>query len=320
MIALKSKNKKEVRLKATRKERYKAFKDSIPLYIIMAIPLLFFIIIRYVPMYGLQIAFRDYKTVDGIFGSQWVGLENFVRFVTSYNFWEIMINTLSISLYQLLVSFPLTIIFALCIHSVANGRFKKVVQMVTYAPHFISVVVMCGIIIQVLDPRTGMINQLLGLLGFEPIDFMANADMFSSIYVWSEVWQRAGWGTIIYLSALSSIDSSLHEAAAIDGASKFKALIHIDLTGITPMIITMLIMDVGRILQLGFQKVLLLQTPLNIAASQVIQTYEYQVGLASPIPDFSYSTAISLFTSLINFTLLITVNKIARRAGDNGLW
>lgn len=298
----------------------KEFRESIPLYVIMAIPLLFFIIVKYIPMYGLQIAFRDYKVSRGIFGSEWVGLENMLRFVKSYNFWPIMKNTLTLSVYQLIVSFPLSIGFALALNSAKNGKFKKTVQLITYAPHFISVVVMCGIILQVLAPRTGMVNQLLVFLGFQEINFMAEASMFSSVYVWSGVWQSVGWGTIIYLSSLSSIDTELYEAAAIDGASKFQRVIHIDLKGILPMVVTMLIMDVGRLLQVGFQKVLLLQNSLNIAESQVIQTYAYEVGLASSIPNFSYSTAIGLFTSIINLILLLSVNRIARKVGNSGLW
>ncbi len=303
-----------------RKNNLKKFKQSIPLYVIMLIPLIFFIIFKYVPMYGLQIAFRDYTTTGGIWGSEWVGMDNIMRFVNSYNFEQIMFNTISISVYQLLVSFPLTICFALVLNSARTGKFKKAVQMITYAPHFISVVVMCGLILQVLQPRTGVVNIMLSGLGFEEINFMGEASMFSSIYVWSGIWQNVGWGTIIYLSALSSIDSELYEAAEIDGASKFQIVRHIDIMGILPMIITMLIMDVGRILQVGFQKVLLLQNGLNISSSEVIQTYAYKIGLASDIPDFSYSAAIGLFTSLINFTLLIIVNRIARKCSDNSLW
>lgn len=300
--------------------KMKQFKKSIPLYIIMIIPLLVFILIKYVPMYGLQIAFSDYRVQDGIVGSAWVGLENFKRFVTSYNFFPIMKNTLTLSLYQLLIGFPLPIILALAFNSITRQKFKKVVQLVTYAPHFISVVVMCGIVFQILAPRTGIVNQLLSALGLSEINFMGSASLFSSIFVWSGIWQHAGWGTIIYLSALSGIDSQLHEADAIDGASLFKRVINIDLMGILPIIVTMLLMEVGQILCLGFQKVLLLQTPLNIAQSEIIDTYVYKIGLAAQVPDFSYATAIGLFTGIINLVLLLTVNRIAKGLGENSLW
>lgn len=298
----------------------KQFKDCIPLYIIMTIPLLFFIIIRYIPMYGLQIAFRDYRAVDGIWGSTWVGMENLVRFVTSYNFWTIIRNTLTLSVYQLLVSFPLSVGFALVLNSARTGKFKKAVQLITYAPYFISVVVLCGMTLQFLALRTGIFNILLSAIGMDQINFMGEASMFSSVYVWSGVWQGVGWGTIVYLSALSSIESDLYEAAALDGANKFQIVRHIDFVGILPMVITMLIMDVGRLMQVGFQKVLLLQNDMNIANSEVIQTYTYKIGLAAQVPDFSYSAAIGLFTSIINFILLVSVNRIAKKIGDNGLW
>ncbi|WP_029488314.1 ABC transporter permease [Candidatus Epulonipiscium viviparus] len=319
-LSLKSKASKKCNKQKYNKHWKKQFKESIPLYMIMAVPLLFFIVIRYVPMYGLQIAFKDYRAIDGIWGSAWTGMENIMRFVSSYNFWDIIKNTITLSLYQLIVAFPLAICFALVLNSARNGKFKKMVQLITYAPHFISVVVMCGIILQLLAPRTGLINIGIEALGFEQKDFIGMPEMFSSIYVWSGVWQNVGWGTIIYLSALSSIDTELYEAAAIDGASKFNIVRHIDLMGILPMIITMLIMDVGRLLQVGFQKILLLQNGMNISNSEVIQTYAYKIGLAAQIPNFSYSAAIGLFTSVINFILLVTVNKIAKKVGNSSLW
>ncbi len=307
-----------------RKTRFKAnlkmFKKSIPLYIIMLIPLTVFFITRYAPMDGLQIAFKDYRAVDGIDGSPWVGFKHFLRFIDSYNFWQIMWNTISLSFYQLLVGFPFPIILALSLNTIKNGRFKKSIQLITYAPHFISVVVMCGLILQMLSPRTGIINNIIVMLGGPEINFMGEPDLFSSIYVWSGIWQSTGWGTIIYLASLSSVDSQMHEAAIIDGASLFQRVINIDLMTILPMVITMLIVNVGSMLQVGFQKVLLLQTPLNLSASEVIQTYVYKIGLASPVPDFSYSTAIGLFTGIINFILIVTVNKIARKLGDTSLW
>ncbi len=275
---------------------------------------------RYAPMGGLQIAFRDFRAIDGITGSEWVGFKHFLRFIDSYNFWQIMWNTISLSFYQLLVGFPFPIILALSLNTIKDGKFKKTVQLITYAPHFISVVVMCGLILQLLSPRTGIINQLIVLLGGPEINFMGRADLFADVYVWSGIWQSTGWGTIIYLASLSSVDSQMHEAAIIDGASLFQRVINIDFMTILPMIVTMLIVNVGSMLQVGFQKVLLLQTPLNLASSEVIQTYVYKIGLASPVPDFSYSTAIGLFTAIINFVLIVIVNKIARSVGETSLW
>lgn len=295
-------------------------KRCIPMYVMMSVPLLFFIVVRYVPMYGLQIAFRDYRALDGIWGSEWVGMKEIIRFVTSYNFWNIIRNTLAINLYELVVAFPIPIILALSLNSIKNGHFKKSVQMISYAPHFISVVVMSGLILQVLSPRTGIINQFLSVLGIAEVNFIGEPQWFSTIFVFSGIWQNAGWGTIIYLASLSSVDHQLHEAAIIDGATKFQRVWNIDFMTILPMVITMLIMNVGRMLQVGFQKVLLLQNPLNISSSQVIQTYVYEVGLASSIADFSYATAIGLFTSVINLLLLVIVNKIAKKLSDTSLW
>lgn len=307
--------------RAFKKEHIKKeLKRCLPLYSMMAVPLLFFIVVRYFPMYGLQIAFRDYSALDGIWGSEWVGMKEITRFVTSYNFWNIIRNTLAISFYELLVAFPIPILLALSLNSIKNGPFKKTVQMVSYAPHFISVVVMCGLILQVLSPRTGVINQIISFFGGEQVNFIGEPQWFSTIFVFSGIWQNAGWGTIIYLASLSSVDYQLHEAAIIDGATKAQRVWNIDFMTILPMVITMLIMNVGRMLQVGFQKVLLLQNPLNISSSQVIQTYVYEVGLASTIADFSYATAIGLFTSVINLILLSMVNKIARRLSDTSLW
>ncbi len=298
----------------------KGIKRSYQLYIVMAIPILFFVVVKYLPMYGLQIAFKDYRPVDGIWGSEWVGFENLIRFVSYPNFWRIISNTLIINLYQLVIATPVSVFLALCFNTIKEGRFKKSVQMISYAPHFISVVVMCSIIIQVLSPRGGIVNTILGLIGIDPINFMGEPGMFSSIYVWSGVWQNAGWGTIIFLASLSAVDQQLHEAAITDGASKFQRVINIDLMSILPMVVTMIIMRTGQMLNLGFQKVYLLQNPLNLAASSVIQTYEYEVGIASNMPDFSYAASIGMFTSVINFILILIVNKISRKVNDTSLW
>ena len=298
----------------------KDFLKNYQLYLMLILPLAYFFIFKYIPMYGAQIAFRKFYANMGIWGSPWVGLKYFRKFFDSYMFERVLVNTLSLSFYQLIVAFPFPIILALALNNMRNQRYKKTVQLVTYAPHFISVVVMSGIIIQFLDLRTGIFNQIITALGGEAINFMGISELFSTIYVSSHIWQNTGWGTIIYLAALSSIDPQMHEAAVIDGASRLQRIWRIDIPMIMPQIIILLILNTGRIMQVGFQKVLLLQNPLNMKSSEVIQTYVYKVGLASSISDFSYATAIGLFTALINVALIVAVNGMARRMSKTSLW
>ncbi|MGH2533237.1 MAG: ABC transporter permease [Thermomicrobiales bacterium] len=271
-------------------------------------------------MYGIQIAFRNFNAVDGVTGSPWVGLANFERFFNSYNFWQILENTAVLNAYSLVAGFPVPILLALALNSVTRAWFSRTVQIVGYAPQFISVVVMVGIILILLDPRVGMINQVLGVAGLGPIDFLGNAGYFRHIYVWSGVWQTAGFSCIIYLAALTSIDPTLHEAAVIDGASRLQRIRDIDLPGILPTAIVLLILAMSEILSVGFEKVLLLQNGINIPVSEVIDTYVYRVGLASPLPQFSYAAAIGVFQSVVALILIVTVNQIARRVEDASLW
>nr|WP_284644876.1 ABC transporter permease subunit [Paenibacillus chinjuensis] len=290
------------------------------LYVLIALPVIYIFLFKYIPMYGAQIAFKNYVVTKGIWGSDWVGFRHFIRFFHSYEFWRLMQNTLVLSFYSLLAGFPFPIILALSLNYVKNRLFKKSVQMITYAPHFISVVVMVGIILELLDPRNGIVNMLLKALGFEAINFMGVPEYFKSIYVWSGIWQSVGFSCIIYLAALSSIDPALHESAVVDGASKLRRMWHIDLPGIMPIAIIMLIMNTGHVLDVGFEKVLLMQNPLNLRTSEVIDTYVYKVGLASQAMNYSYSSAIGLFKSVINLILLILVNKIAQKTKQNSLW
>lgn len=290
------------------------------LYLLMLAPFIYLVIFKYWPMYGALISFQDFVPTKGFWGSDWVGLKHFVRFFDSYEFWRIMKNTLILSLYSLVAGFPFPILLALCLNYVNQRFFKKSVQMITYAPHFISVVVMVGIILQLLDPRIGVVNMILQFLGFQPINFMGSPDLFKSIYVWSGIWQNVGFSCIIYLAALSSIDPSLHEAAVVDGASKLQRMWHIDLPGIVPVAVILLILNTGNILDTGFEKVLLMQNPLNLSTSEVIDTYVYKVGLASTAINYSYSSAIGLFKSVINLILLVLVNRIARKVGETSLW
>jgi multiple sugar transport system permease protein/putative aldouronate transport system permease protein len=271
-------------------------------------------------MYGAQIAFKDYRITQGIWESPWAGLKHFRRFVNSFDFWMLIRNTLALSFYELLAGFPVPIILALSLNYVGKSGFKKTVQMITYAPHFISTVVMVGIILQFLAPRFGLVNLVIQAFGGESINFMGRVRWWRSIFVWSGVWQRAGYGSIIYLAALSSIDPQLHEAAIVDGATKPQRIWHIDLPGIMPTAVILLILNIGRILNIGFEKVLLMQNSLNLPVSEIIDTYVYKIGLASPTVNFAYPTAIGLFRSVISLILLITVNRIAKHVTESSLW
>jgi len=271
-------------------------------------------------MYGNIIAFKRFIPSKGILGSDWVGLANFERFFSSYRFKTILWNTVALSLYQLAVGFPIPIILAVLVHYCPGRYYKKSVQMVTYAPHFISVVVMVGIIFKLLAPGIGVIPVLLKKIGLGEPNFLGSASWFRDVFVWTEVWQRMGWGSIIYLAALSSIDPELYEAARVDGANIWKRIRHIDLPGIAPTITILLILQIGRVLNVGFEKVLLLQNNLNISASEVIQTYVYKIGLSGQSPNPSYATAIGLFQNGLSFILLIVVNKIAKKVGKTSLW
>jgi multiple sugar transport system permease protein/putative aldouronate transport system permease protein len=290
------------------------------LYVLLVLPLIYLIVFKYYPMYGAQIAFKDFFPTKGISGSEWVGLKHFVRFFNSFEFGRLMQNTLLLSLYSLLAGFPLPILLALSLNYTRNKFFKKSVQMITYAPHFISVVVMAGIILALLDPGRGLVNHLFNALGFESVNFMAKPDYFKSIFVWSDVWQNTGFSCIIYLAALSGIDPALHEAAIMDGATKIRRMWHIDLPGIMPIAIILLILNTGHVLDIGFEKVLLLQNALNLRTSEVIDTYVYKVGLTSQAVNYSYSAAIGFFKSIIGFILLITINKIAQKIKQASLW
>ncbi|WP_261807781.1 sugar ABC transporter permease [Paenibacillus sp. N3.4] len=299
---------------------FRNIKKAPQLYILSALPILYILIFKYVPMYGVVIAFQDYVPHKGFFGSDWVGLKHFKTFFNSYEFWKVIKNTLGISFYGLLAGFPFPILLALCLNYVGRPFVKKSVQMVTYAPHFISIVVMIGIIMQLLDPKTGIVNMILAQLGFEKLDFFGNPNYFKSLYVWSGVWQNVGYGCIIYLAALAAIDPSLHEAAVMDGASKIQRMWHVDIPGILPVAIIIMIMSVGHMMDAGFEKVLLMQNPLNLSTSEVIDTYVYKVGLLSTGIKYSYATAIGVFTSVVNLILLFSVNKLAKKLGQTSLW
>lgn len=282
--------------------------------------LAYFIIFEYIPMYGVQIAFKNFIATKGIWGSSWVGMRHFERFFDSYFFWRLITNTLGVSLYQLVVGFPVPIILALMINEVKQSRifFKKIVQTITYAPHFLSTVVLVGIVVMFLAPETGMINKLIVLFGGQPISFITEPAWFKTIYVGSGVWQQMGWSSIIYLAALAGIDPQLHEAAKVDGATRLQRIWHVNLPGIMPTIVILLILNMGSIMGVGFEKVFLMQNDLNLESSEVISTYVYKSGIIQA--QYSFSSAIGLFNSIINFTLLILVNFAAKRMNQTSLW
>lgn len=290
------------------------------LYVLLLPALLWLIIFQYIPMYGVQIAFRDFTPLTGIAGGEWVGFKHFERFFASNNFWPLLWNTLSLALYELIAAFPVPIILALALNALRHKYFSRSIQLITYAPNFLSVVVVVGIVMMLLDPSTGVVPKVLSSMGMEPSSFLTDPGWFRHIYVWSGVWQTAGFSAIMYLAALSSVPPEYHEAAKVDGASLFRRIIHIDLPSIMPIAVILLILSTGNILSVGFEKVLLLQNPLNLGVSQVIDTYVYEVGLKSPIPQYSYSTAIGLFKSVIGLVLLLSVNWFAKRTTRSGLF
>lgn len=300
----------------------KSLKRDWQLYGMMLLPIAYVILFKYVPLWGVQIALKDFVANKGIVGSNWADplFKHFLMFFKDYNFTRVLSNTLTLSLYGLFAGFPLPIIFALSLNYLANKRFKKTIQMITYAPHFISTVVMVGMLMAFFQTRTGMVNQFIEMLGFEQFDFFGTKGVFPHMYVWSQVWQSLGFSSIIYIATLAGIDPSLHEAAIVDGANKMQRMWNIDLPGIMPTAIILLTLNLGRILQVGFEKALLMQNPLNISESEIISTYVYKVGLNSPLPRYSYSTAIGLFQSAVGFLLIIIFNKISRKISESSLF
>ncbi len=291
------------------------------LYLMLFLPVLWLIIFAYVPMGGLVLAFKKYNFRAGIWGSEWVGLDNFIKFFGSVKFPIVMKNTLGLSLYSLAISFPIPIIFALLLNAMPGKKYKKTIQTVTYIPYFISTVVMVGLIFQLLDYRNGLYGNIYTLLkGANAPNILANGRLFKHIYVWSGVWQATGYSAIIYIASLANVDQSLHEAAMIDGASRFQRLKYIDVPSILPTASIMLVLAVGNIMNIGYEKVLLMQNDLNLDYSEIVSTYVYKVGLASGITDFSLSTAIGMFNAIINFTLLIIANWGSKKMNGNGIF
>lgn len=288
------------------------------MYIIILPSFLYFLIFNYFPMYGVQLAFKEYMANKGIMGSPWIGFTNFIEFFKSYYFWTLIKNTVGISLYELFAGFPFPILLALMLNEVRSAKYKKLVQTVTYAPHFISTVVIVGMLFVFLHRSHGIINILLKVIGVEPRDWLNVSEYFKSLYVWSGIWQSMGWGSIIYFAALAGVDQEQHEAAIIDGANRIQRVWHINIPVIVPISIILFILNVGRIMSVGFEKVYLMQTPLNIERSDVVATYVYRVGLLNA--NFSFSTAVGLLNSVINCVLLVVFNYISRKVTSTSLW
>lgn len=287
-------------------------------YLLVSLPLLYILIFKYLPMFGVLIAFKEYNVVKGIIGSPWVGSKYFEQLFQAPFFWQYLRNTLEISLYGLLVNFPLPILLALALNEIKAGFFKKTVQMVTYAPYFISTVIIVSILIVNLSPNVGLVSTVFRAFGLEPIDFMGQAGLFKTIYVFSDAWQMTGYSAIIYIAALAGVNPELHEAAKVDGATRLKKIWYIDLPSLLPIIVVLLILSVGSTMSVGFEKIYLMQNPLNQNASEVISTYVYKVGLLNS--NFSFSAAIGLFNSVVNFILLVLVNFASRKFSNNSLW
>ncbi|MFJ2043869.1 MULTISPECIES: ABC transporter permease [Paenibacillus] len=287
------------------------------LYSLLILPIIYLIIFKYGPMLGNVIAFRRFVPGGSIFGETWVGFRYFQMFIQDPTFWKVFGNTLMLGGLALLFTFPVPIIFALLLNEVKSKRFKKFVQTASYLPHFLSIVIVAGMILQ-LTAVNGSINGMVSFFTGDSIPFMQRAEWFRTIYITSEVWQGMGWGAILYLAALTTIDDSLYEAARIDGANRWKQTLHITIPGILPTIVTLLILNMGNFLAVGFEKILLLYNPLIYETSDVISTYLYRVGLQSS--NFSYATAIGLFESIIGLILVFSVNAISRRLTQRSLW
>ena len=287
-------------------------------YVMLILPVTYLIIFAYLPMGGAVIAFKDYSIRGGIWGSDWVGLKHFKNFFTTPDFKVLMRNTLALSLYSLVISFPMPILLALAINEMRGRHYKKVVQMVTYLPYFISTVVLVGIMQNIFSIRTGLVNNIITALGGTAVDFMGKPELFRSLYVWSGVWQGMGYSAVIYIAALASVDTSQVEAAIIDGAGRFARVWNVDIPAIMPTIVIQLILAVGSIMSLGFEKVYLMQNPVNMQFSEIISTFVYKRGLINF--QYSYATAVGLFNSVCNLVLIVLANMFSKKVNETSLW
>ena len=305
-------------MRTNRRSKWILARRSWQMYLFLLLPLVYLIIFKYIPMAGVQIAFRQYSARLGIWHSKWVGMKQFSKFLNSYQFERVFFNTLRLALYSLVAGFPLPIILALLLNTVRSKKYRSFIENVTYMPYFISTVVMVSLLYCLLSTRNGIVNRIIEMFGGTAVPFMRDAEYFRGTYVVSGIWQEMGFSAIIYIAALAGISAELHEAAIIDGANKLQRIWHIDIPGILPTITILLIMKSGSIMSVGFEKVFLMQTSLNLKRSQVISTYVYQVGLVDA--DFSFSAAVGLFNSVINFIVIIVFNKISKRVSEVSLW
>ena len=286
------------------------------LYLMILPSLITVFIFHYIPIYGVQIAFKDYRSSLGILGSEWVGLKYFIEFINYPYFEKVMVNTIRISL-VCLCTFPIPIIFSIMLNELRSSKVKKVSQMITYAPHFVSTVVVCSMLMLFLD-KDGLINNIIAFFGGERVSYLSVPSAFAPIYAISDLWQGLGWGTIIYLATLAGISVELVEAAKIDGAGRLQTIWHVHLPYLKPTIITLFILKMGSLISVGFEKVFLLQNPLNLDASSVISTYVYEVGIINH--QYSYSSAIGLFNNIINIILLVIANTVSKKVAETSLW
>ena len=311
---MKTKKRKE---HMTREQRVKAIKRSKWMYLLMILPILYYAVFCYAPMYGILIAFKDYKIARGVFGSPWVGTKWFAKFITDSYFWKLVRNTLLLNIYGLLWGFPIPILLAIMLNEVRHAKYKRVIQTLSYLPHFISAVVVCGIVVNFLS-LDGIVNQFLAFLGHDKIQFLMLPEWFRTIFTATGIWQSCGWNSIVYLAALMAVDSELIEAAEIDGANRFQRILHVSLPCITPTISIMLIMQLGKLMTLGYEKILLLYNGSTYETADVISTYVYRRGIVNA--DYSYSTAVGLFQTFVSLILLVSSNKISKKLSETSLW
>jgi len=304
---------------ASKKTLWFYIKKNWDCYVFLLPALTFLIIFNYAPMYGIQVAFKDFRPALGIWGSPWVGLDNFSRFVNSFHFKNTVSNTIILSVYGMIAGFPFPILLALLLNEIRSAKYKKFVQTVTYAPNFISTVVLVGMLTLFLNPSYGVVGKITSLLEIDKIDFMASPSAFRHVYVWSGIWQGMGFGSIIYLAVLTSVDPELHEAAIIDGATKLKRMWHINLPTLWPTVTILLILNFANVMNVAFEKVFIMQNALNMSASEVLSTYVYRVSLLRG-SDIGLGSAVGIFTNTINAVLLIIVNWISRRVSETSLW
>ena len=307
-----------VKKKSGFKQTVKKLNDSKYLLLLLMPCFIYFVLFKYWPMFGLVISFKDYNLFKGIMDSPWVGFKHYANFIQDPYFIKVLKNTLLLGVYNTLWNFPIPIIVALVINEIKSNGVKKLTQTVSFFPHFVSTVTICGMVVGFLSPRNGIINDIIKFFGGDAINFMADPKYFRTVYIASAIWQNTGWGTIVYLAALSGVNSELYDAAAVDGVNKWQELFYVTIPSIVPTIVILLIMNIGRVITVGFEKIFLLQNDVNISVSDVISTYEYQRGMVQA--NYSYSTAIGLFMSLISSTLVLCTNFISKKVTDTSLW